>query len=167
MTPLTSFGIWAMVALALYCAACETVQVLYYKGMRADVDRIGQWTEERIADVHTRLDRAGAPGIHPNSDGPTVAYPPSPEEPATVVFESTPLADSIFAIDGLPTLDQATPEQQADPTRPDFRALPRLHRAECDALLPVPPYAERRRCNCDGLTTEAESYGRHAAAAPA
>jgi hypothetical protein len=67
---LAAGALWALVALAVYCAVCETTNVLRIHGMRQDVTAQGEWADDQIAAIHTRLDRMGAPGIHPNADRP-------------------------------------------------------------------------------------------------
>jgi hypothetical protein len=132
-----ALGMWVLVGLAVYCAALETGVLLGYRGIRADVDSSVEWTERQVAALHARLDNMGAPGTHPTtppartatySHGGPVYVDPTP----TVVFESTPLADAVSSTDavvadlrstlGLP--DRPTAAQQAEPTRPDFRAQP-------------------------------------------
>jgi hypothetical protein len=67
---LAAGALWALVALAAYCAVCESINTLRTHGIRRDLTEQAEWIDGQITAIHTRLDRLGAPGIHPNSDPP-------------------------------------------------------------------------------------------------
>lgn len=71
-----AMGIWALLAVAIYCAVCETINMLTAHGLRKDIDEHTERTDHAIDTINKRLEQLGAPGPHVETRDVTILSGP-------------------------------------------------------------------------------------------
>lgn len=95
-----AMGIWALLAIAIYCAVCETMNMLAHHGLRKDFDEYMDRTDDAIDTIHKRLENLKAPGPHVETRDVTILSGPviDPTK-ATTVHEAVKATNQ--AVQGL------------------------------------------------------------------
>lgn len=109
-----TLGLWLLIPLAATAVILETVELITEHQLRADLEALGDWSEQRIGHLAHRLERIPAPGERPYK--PT----PSPEPDTTVL----PITRSLPPVPAAPTDPDKPAPWQNVATRPDFQPKP-------------------------------------------